>query len=310
MLLSTCMKISAAKTAGNGPVIISFESINDAISMLILLLLAVSTLIQVMDMCGLLPDRFRRWLKLNRSQDTLEILRELGININQYKKHNAVVDLPRDYASGTIEQDTLEKLESIKIKKMVSIGRTRQTKVDYYIDLIGYSCDPKCAEAYARLLSSHWANVIETTQTIKTPNIDFIVTPKEGSPILGYEFAKLIGKPLVLHESSSRFESGEGDMRARFDCALIPKKGSTALIVDDSTTGGRMVLSTIADLKRYGYNVTECLVVFEPCNKDARKKLNDQGVNLISIVRTHKRKKVSGRPQEVIYTQRKVLKNP
>lgn len=291
MLLSMCVINLAGDTVEKGSVMSPFDSINDTISMLILFLLAISTLIQVMDMCGLMPERFRKWLKLNRSQDTLDILRELGININQYKKHNAIVDLPRDYASETIEQDTLRNLESIKIKKMVSVDRTRQTKVDYYIDLIGYSCDSKYAEAYARLLSSHWANVIETTQRVKTPNFDFVVTPKEGSPILGYEFAKLIGKPLVIHESSSRFESREEDMCTRFDCALIPKKGSTALIVDDSTTGGRMVLSTIVDLKRYGYNVTECLVVFEPCNKDARKKLNNQGVNLISIVKTHKRKR-------------------
>ena len=76
-------------------------------------------------------------------------------------------------------------------------------------------------------------------------------------------------------------------MRKRFNCSQIPEKGCTALIVDDSTTGGRMVLSTIEDLRKYGYNVMDCLVVFEPQQKDARKKLSDQSVNLISIVKTH-----------------------
>lgn len=76
-------------------------------------------------------------------------------------------------------------------------------------------------------------------------------------------------------------------MRKWFDCAVIPPKGSKALIVDDSTTGGRMVLKVIEDLRKYGYDVSECLVVFEPQNKDARKKLSDQEVNLISIVKTH-----------------------
>jgi len=170
---------------------------------------------------------------------------------------------------------------------MVSVGRIRQTELNYYIDLIGHSCNPNIAEAYARLLSSFWVNTIENTESIRTPDIDFIVTPKGGSPILGYEFAKVLDKPFVLHEMSDRFKSEEDDMRKRFDCAEIPEKGNKALIVDDSTTGGRMVLCAIEDLKRYGYTVTECLVVFEPQQKNARQKLSDQAVNLLSIVQTH-----------------------
>ena len=76
-------------------------------------------------------------------------------------------------------------------------------------------------------------------------------------------------------------------MRKRFDCAEVPAKGSRALIVDDSTTGGRMVLSAVEDLRKYGYDVSECLVVFEPCQKDARKKLQQQGIQLLSICKTH-----------------------
>lgn len=96
-----------------------------------------------------------------------------------------------------------------------------------------------------------------------------------------------MNRPFVLHEESARFDSEEDDMRMWFDCADIPVKGARALIVDDSTTGGRRVLSVINDLRKYGYEVSECLVVFEPQNKDARKKLSDQEVNLISIVKTH-----------------------
>lgn len=78
-------------------------------------------------------------------------------------------------------------------------------------------------------------------------------------------------------------------MRKRFDCAEVPEPGSRALIVDDSTTGGRMVCETIRDLRKYGYKVSECLVVFEPQNKDAKKKLEQQNVKLLSICKTHER---------------------
>lgn len=256
---------------------------------IILILLSISTLIQICDMCGFLPEWLRKKFRINKSQDTLEVLKEFGININMYKRKNAIVGIPRDYNKESLEYDVERKLEELIIDKKVSVGKIRKTELNYYIDLIGHSCNGECAQAYARILTSYWADMVENTQKIKNPTIDFVVTPKGGSPILGYEFAKLVDKPFVLHEENARFDSEEEDMRKWFDCAIIPPKGSKALIVDDSTTGGRMVLSVIEHLREYGFDVSECLVVFEPQNKDARKKLSDKEVNLISIVQTHRR---------------------
>lgn len=260
---------------------------NTIMNAIILGLLTFSTIIQVCDMCGFLPDFIRRKFRINKSLDTLEVLRELGINVNMYKRKNAIVGIPRDYDKENIAKDIEAKLEEIKLDKNVSVGTVRKTELNYYIDLIGHSCNEECAQEYARTLTSFWADIVESTQKVKNPIIDFVVTPKGGSPILGYEFAKLLNKPFVLHEESARFDSEKDDMRKWFDCAIIPPKGARALIVDDSTTGGKRVLSVIEDLRKYGYDVSECLVVFEPQNKDARKKLSDQEVNLISIVKTH-----------------------
>lgn len=271
----------------NNPIMIQLNDINEIIGMIVLIILGIGTLIQILDMVGLLSSKWRNTLKLNRAQDTLEVLGTLGVNINQYKKRNSTIGIPVDYSNETVVENTKKRLEQMKIDKMVSVGKVRQTELNYYIDLIGHTCDSNTAEAYARLLSSYWVNTIENTELIRTPDIDFVVTPKGGSPILGYEFSKVLDKPFVLHEMSDRFKSKEDDMRRRFNCADIPPKGSKALIVDDSTTGGRMVLCAIEDLKRYGYVVTECLVVFEPQQKNARQKLSDQAVNLLSIVQTH-----------------------
>lgn len=268
-------------------IIVQLGNVNDIISMVVLVLLGIATLIQILDLIGFIPKKWRYKLKLSRAQDTIDVLNILGININQYRKSNATVGIPVDYSKETVVDKTRDNLEKLKIDKLVSVGKVRQTELNYYIDLIGHTCEPSTAEAYARLLSSFWVDIVENTQEVLSPNIDFIVTPKGGSPILGYEFSKLLNKPLVLHELSDRFVSNEDDMRKRFNCAEIPAENSNALIVDDSTTGGRMVLGTIEDLRKYGYKVTDCLVVFEPQNKDARKKLADQGVSLHSIVKTH-----------------------
>ena len=254
---------------------------------IVILLLGISTIIQICDMCGFLPGWIRKRFRINKSQDTLEVLKELGISTNMYKRKNAIVGIPRDYNQDNIQKDIEKKLKELTIDKKVSVGKIRKTELNYYIDLIGHSCSQECAQAYARILTSYWADIVENSQDVKNPVIDFVVTPKGGSPILGYEFSKLMNKPLVLHEEEARFDCEKDDMRKWFDCAVIPPKGSKALIVDDSTTGGRMVLKVIEDLRKYGYDVSECLVVFEPQNKDARKKLSDQEVNLISIVKTH-----------------------
>lgn len=259
--------------------------IEDYINKLILLLLAISTLVQVLNWMGFLPPKFRKILKLNQAEDTIEVLKDMGIDIERYRRANAIVELPIDYPQN-IQKETQDKLKALQLNIKVSVGKRRSTQLNYYIDLMGHSCEPKCAELYARLLCTYWSKAINDGK-VKNPTVDFIVTPKEGSPILGYELSKLLEKPLLLHEEEERFFCKRDDMRKKFNCAQKPPQGACALIVDDSTTGGRMVISAIKDLKRYGYLVTECLVVFEPQSKDARQKLLAEGVNLISITRTH-----------------------
>lgn len=145
---------------------------------IILGLLTVSTIIQVCDMCGFLPEWIRRKFRINKSLDTLEVLKELGINVNMYKRKNAIVGIPVDYNKENVEKDIEAKLEEIKLDKNVSVGTVRKTELNYYIDLIGHSCNEKCAQAYARTLTSYWVDIVESTQMIKDPVIDFVVTPK------------------------------------------------------------------------------------------------------------------------------------
>lgn len=263
------------------------NKILDCLNVIALILLAIGTVIQLLDSLGFLPQKARNFFKLNRSRDTIDVLKEFGVDTELYQKRNVLVGIPRDYPKEKLEIVTRKNLGKLKIGFNVSVGKVRKTELSYYIDLMGHSCDPIYAVAYARLLSSYWADCIEAINLVKNPQVDFIVTPKLGSPILGYEFAKLLKLPFILHEEEERFDCETNDMRKKFDCAEVPKTGSRALIVDDSTTGGRMVLETIQDLRKYHYEVTECLVVFEPQQKDARKKLEQQNVNLLSICKTH-----------------------
>lgn len=261
----------------------------DFINDLVWLGLGISTLMAVLDMIGFIPKKLRKKMRLNRAEDTIEVLNELGIDVESYRRKISSMSFPKDYSNESLEEIVNKELDKIKINKKIAVGQTRTTELDYYIDLIGHSCNPVTANGFARYLSTYWSENCNNRNVIINPSFDFVVTPKGGSPILGYEFARLVNKPFVLHELRERFKSNEDDKRVYLNCSELPKEGSTALIVDDSTTGGSMVIQTIDNLRKYGYNVNDCLVVFEPQSKDARKKLKDKDVNLISIVKTHKK---------------------
>jgi len=93
----------------NNPIVIQLNDVNEIIGMIVLVILGIGTLIQTLDMIGILPDKWRNRFKLNRAQDTLEVLRTLGININQYKKRNSTIGIPVDYS----EQTVVEKQKNV-----------------------------------------------------------------------------------------------------------------------------------------------------------------------------------------------------
>ena len=139
-----------------------------------------------------------------------------------------------------------------------------------------------------RHLTSFWRKLLsDNNGTVQNPKFDLVVTPKGGSPILGYEFAKILKVPFALHTSDhEKFASHNPKLyfQSVFDSFFIPNEGSIALVVDDSATGGRKVLEAISALRSCGITVTDCLVLFEPTIKGVRQKLIEQGVSLHSIV--------------------------
>lgn len=263
------------------------EQIMNVLNNLVLLALGLSTFIGILDYIGFLPNRMRKWFRLNRTDDMVGVLQDIGVDIKRYKRVNQSLKYPRVFGNENIEKTTLSSLEQFKISKSMAVGHFRPTKLGYYYDLIGGTCDCKVAEYFANLLCTYWAQNSLSAMVIKDVEFDFIVTPKGGSPILGYEFSKLVDKPLVLHEESPRFKDNEEDMRYWFDCSAVPEKGKKALIVDDSTTGGTMVSNIIEHLREYGYLVNTCLVVFEPKAKNARERIEQKDVQLVSIIETH-----------------------
>lgn len=256
---------------------------NDIVEGAISVLVGFSAILVVAEALGFLPEWASRQLARKRLPQTLGVLREMGLDIEAVKRRNIAASMVEHTPSGDLAPRVKEALRSVTLKKAVQVGDTERVRAEQYIDLMGATTNPDTARIFARHLESFLRRCI--LEQGVDPQFDFVVTPKAGSPILGYEFARHLRCPFAMHNRPTKFLAEPDEFSAHFDCAVLPQKGSRALIVDDSSTGGDKVLSLIDDLHKFGYEARDCLIVFEPTLKDARRKILGKNVRLHSIAK-------------------------
>lgn len=251
----------------------------------ILWLLSLATLIFILDAIGLLPPRVAKWIAQNRLDATIRALKSLGVKVTWdgdkppspnwlSRAINAALGGEPEYKSrlkAMLMQHTLD--------AKVDVGQRRSFAAESFIDVIGSSTDPDVARHYARLLYTH-------LDAEKLLDFDYVATPKNGAPLLGYEFAALAGKPLVLGVCNKGTDpTGKSRSHLILDYPLhMSLEARTGILIDDSTTGGRKMLELATVLRAEGSNVSNAAVLFEPIGKGARQLLQDNGIKLNSIV--------------------------
>lgn len=262
-------------------------SLEKLVIWIILTLSSISTILVITEAFGFLPDKWSLWLNRKKLTQTLEVLKQLGIDVDKYKRAAISSRIPSYYNQENLINTVVDKLKVTKIETVdITVGKTDSAYTRCWYDVMGFTTDSQTSVLYARFLSTYLQYLIRDGNSFRSPSFDFIVTPKQGSPILGYEFAKIVNKPFILHPGESKFNTDEGIIQKDFDVGkTLPSKGSTALLVDDSTTGGRKMKNAINDLRKHGFIVTDCLVMFEPTIKNARRILEQDGVVLHSIVK-------------------------
>jgi orotate phosphoribosyltransferase len=266
-------------------------SLDGIFGWIVLTALGLATVVFVLDSVGFLPRWLQKFVYRNRSAQTIEVLKDLGFEVEKVKRENRAAKIPEKRSADKLEEAAKGLTEPITIRKKLIVGRVDAVETDSFIDLMGATCEPTKAIYSAQLLSSLWRNLIGAAGTKDVPDFDFVAAPKAGSPFIAYEFAKLHQKPLILHNEQPKFQSNDKDFVAFFDAAEKPKTGARALVVDDSTTGGRKAVDTIRHLREAGYIVSDFLVVFEPLTKkrigrNAAERLSDVQVRLHSIIKT------------------------
>jgi orotate phosphoribosyltransferase len=252
-------------------------------SELVLYLLAFGGLIAVADFIGILPASVAKWLARNRVEVMLQALKRVGVRACWDEQTSSVRLVNRLLSSTGIK----EPLYKIQLRAMldedtfngdVHIGENRWFTSDRFVDVMGACTDPQRAAQYARILNTH-------AHFAGAGEFDVVATPKSGSSILGYEFAKLTGKPFVT--GIQRKVQSANEQLAEHSCLDYSRnlqlKGRRVLLVDDSTTGGRKMLDLAEQLRSMGCVVDQALVLFEPKGKGARDALKAQQIGLMSV---------------------------
>lgn len=281
---------SNGMASANGVIASVDHVFTSGINTVILWMLAISSLFIVAEVLGFLPAKVSEKLNRNRLRETMRLLKEFGVDVDTPKRVNGVARLEQ-IPGKDLSTRVTGRLADAKIEHPVEVGAAISVPGDHYIDLMGATADLRTAQMYARDLTAKWGELAGLGGPVSETDIDFVVTPKGGSPLLGACFADALRKPLLLHNETAKFRSNPEDPRALFDFRELPVQGSRGLIVDDSSTGGRKAERLIKDLLSCGWVVSDFLVVFEPqlktvTNQNASARLRPLGVALHSIVRT------------------------
>lgn len=252
----------------------------------VLAILALGGILTLLEWSGFLPQALSRFLLRNRVRELKDILKDMGVDFSEQKKLRFRSKLASYFDGNSDIASEVKKIIAKHLRKGdFKVGRTSDFKIKDFADLMSASCDPKEAVLIARCLSTYLKNNISE---FSADSFDFVACPKSGSPFIAYEFAKILQKPLVLHdchEEKYRVDDPTLSALSKIDYGFDLRPGMVGLVVDDSTTGGRKVCSLVSDLRHFGCVIGDCLVAFEPQGKNGKNLLLSNGVRLHSIVK-------------------------
>lgn len=260
------------------------DMFNQGVIDTIIILIGVSTLITLAEYLGILPRPLQRFFRQNQLGSTLDVLRQLGLDVEKVRKRNIAGQINAGSMGEDPKSDTRSLLSQAGIKKRVQVGSVNPKSVDRFYDVMGLTTCPPNAKRAAQILSAYWRDRISNTSLVTSIDPDIIITPKTGSPLLGYEFAQIVDKPFTLFSETPKYQDNRNEASRIFDKAISWNNVSSALIVDDSVTGARKALSLAKELRSLGISVNDCLVLFEVTAKNGRSVLQHENVTLHAVL--------------------------
>ncbi len=266
----------------------TIDVISDVGLVLIILLLGIKAVFDVGHYVGLLPGFIQRRLEAKEESATMRVLRRLGIvrmipEIKEMKAFNDIdpTELSRNY-KGVAEQLIKPLVEK---RGAFTIGRHVRMSSPYYVGLREALVEWGNATTAAKILAAFIRDTIKTRGKEGAPvNYDLVVGHRDGSPLLAAAAAKNVRTPCVLFGERPRISDSSVD---RFHLDGLPRESATgrsAILVDDSTTDGEMLISIANALRRRGITVEHAFVVFTRTVGGAAQVLEDGGIQLHAIL--------------------------
>ena len=152
-------------------------------------------------------------------------------------------------------------------------------EVPFFIDFMSATTDPEFANECGLILASYLKNF-----RADVAPFDAVIGLKGGSPLVAYKLAERLQLPLLLYRGRSypRRDSSPASPKELFDGERFRLTGRL-LIVDDSTTGGRMVLDCAEQIRASGGTVVGLLVLFEVVGRNGRHELERNNIPFYAV---------------------------
>jgi orotate phosphoribosyltransferase len=254
---------------------------------LIVFIIAASDVLDALYLYLSWPKWLVRRMEGRRAEEVKKVIQELGIDrqllkdsvqaarINQRAKSLNRYSRPTD-----VRTRAMRLLSTVRLQGEFRIGRRFPKAFPDYIDAFTGAMDRAWAEEAVSVMLSH----LRIVTTGNLPPFSKIVGIKKGTPVLAWLAADRLRLPCVLHRGEDLKKPwGTAEYPTGcFDGELV--EGDIVLLVDDSTTGGRLAMEAVEQIRQLGAVVEHFLVLFERVGKDARDLLQDQDITLHPVI--------------------------
>ncbi len=214
-----------------------------------------------------------------------EVLRKLGIHrhVRSYRSLSLFAEcrFPNPKVEEDYEEILLSIIANIAEKIPAEVGVHSRMKYDYYVDFRSILTDLNMAEAIGSILVAF----VKKNVYGKQISFDRVAAHREGSIILGYVVSNAFNVPLSLVARTSRWRlEGKKIYMEGSPVRWSQDLGKEVILVDDSVSGGAVLLECLDKLIDEGYEVRHAFVLFQRKEDVAAKELAERGVTLHSVL--------------------------
>lgn len=223
----------------------------------ILMLLAVKSVVDVLEYIGLPVPFLERKKQAMERQKVRCVLQELGL-LGQGRTLQQVITYTTLRSSLPIvdHQRELARLIRTSVRDVgeAEVGYREHTRLRYYIDLKEVACEPELNDLMAKIM----ANFILTKMRIISERpicFNKIAAPKAGNPALVILLSRLLGMPYVFVDINSPLRGDTIDGRV--------EEGDEIVIVHDVVASGYIVSCCASEIRKRNGKAHHVFVLVE-----------------------------------------------